>query len=52
VIWALINLIVGYALFRTAGVSNANYLTLIIFFAGIAAISLILSFRFAEKMRE
>jgi hypothetical protein len=49
-LWALFNLIVGYGMFRAGGVSSANYVTMLLFFAGIAAISLILSFRFAKKM--
>lgn len=52
VLWALVNLIVGYFLFRFGGVSADHWLTLALFLAGIAAISLILSFRFAQKLRE
>ncbi len=51
VIWALFNLLVGYELFE-AGHVAANYVTRILFFAGIAAISLILSFRFRAKQHE
>lgn len=51
VLWALLNLIAGYSLFTAGGVTR-NYVTIIVFLAGIAAISLMLSFRFAEKMRE
>lgn len=50
VLWALLNLIIGYLLYRVGGV-RTNYATLILFLAGIAVISLILSVRFAEKMR-
>ena len=48
--WALFNLLVGYLLYRAGKVSSENIGTLIVFFAGIAAISLILSVRFAQKM--
>jgi hypothetical protein len=51
VVWALFNLIIGYFLFRAGNVTT-NYGTLILFLAGIAAISLILSVRFAVKMKE
>src|SRR5438132_8552492 len=52
VVWALVNLIVGYVLFRAGKVSSENYATLIVFLAGIVTISTILSFRFRQKMRE
>jgi hypothetical protein len=52
VLWALINLIVGYSLFRLGKISPENTLTMILFLAGITAIGLILSVRFAQKMRE
>ena len=50
--WALLNLVVGYVLFRVGNVSSDSYPTLAVFFAGIAAISTILSFRFAQKMHQ
>jgi hypothetical protein len=49
VIWALLNLVVGYVLFRVGGVSATNYGSLAVFFAGIAAISIQLSIGFAKK---
>jgi hypothetical protein len=52
VIWALFNLIVGYILFRAGKVSSRNASTLFVFFAGIAAISVMLSVRFAKKQTE
>lgn len=52
VVWSLFNLIIGYLLFRYGRISTENSLTLILFLAGITAISLILSVRFAQKMRE
>jgi len=51
VLWALLNLIVGYELFL-AGYVTTNYATVILFLGGIAAISLILSVRFRAKLRE
>ena len=49
VVWALFNLIVGGILFHVANVSSGDHLALVIFFAGIAAISVLASVRFQEK---
>jgi hypothetical protein len=49
VLWALLNLAVGYILFRVGEVSNGSYSALIIFFAGIAVLSIMASVRFQEK---
>jgi hypothetical protein len=49
VVWSLANLIVGYLLFRVGKVLSGETLALVIFSAGIAAISIILSVRFATK---
>lgn len=49
VLWALLNLVLGYILFRVGGVSSANYVSLFVFFAGIAAMSIMLSINFAKK---
>src|SRR6267154_622080 len=39
VVWALLNLVAGYILFRVGRVSSGDVLGLVIFFAGIVAIS-------------
>jgi len=49
VIWALVNLVVGYILFRVGKVSRGDNWALVIFFAGIAAMSTMLSVRFTKK---
>jgi hypothetical protein len=49
VVWALFNLVVGYMLFRLGKVTSGDDLALVIFFGGLAAISSILSVRFAGK---
>jgi hypothetical protein len=49
VLWALLNLVVGYVLFRVGGVSTTNYVSLLVFFAGIAVLSIQASFSFAKK---
>jgi hypothetical protein len=52
VIWAWINIVVGYVLFRAGKVSSDNYATLIVLLAGIVFISTVLSLRFRQKMQE
>jgi uncharacterized membrane protein len=49
VAWALLNLVVGYILFRWGKVSHGNDSALVVFFAGIVAISTMSSVRFAKK---
>jgi uncharacterized membrane protein len=49
VVWALSNLVIGYVLFRAGKVSSGDGLALLVFFAGIVAISVISSLRFAKK---
>jgi hypothetical protein len=49
VLWALLNLVVGSVLFRAGMVSSGDDLALVIFFAGIAAISIPSSVSFAKK---
>ena len=49
VVWALFNLVVGYILFRVGKVSSGGDLALLVFFAGILAISVISSLRFAKR---
>ena len=51
VVWSLANLVIGYVLFRVGGVASGDTLALVIFFAGIAAISILSSVHFAEKDR-
>lgn len=50
--WALFNLVIGYFLFQAGHVSRANPVTAALFVVGAAALSTMLSVRFAEKMRE
>jgi hypothetical protein len=49
VVWALINLMVGYVRFRIGKVLSGDILALVIVFSGVVAISTILSVRFAKK---
>ena len=52
VIWALVNLIAGYLLFRAGKVVSYNYAALIVFLGGIVFISIVLSFSFRQKMHD
>jgi hypothetical protein len=49
VLWALFNLVVGYILFRIGRVSSGDNIALVIFFAGIVAISTTRSAIFVKK---
>jgi hypothetical protein len=49
VVWALVNLVVGYLLFRLGKVASGDYAILTVFFAGIAAMSLHLSVHFSKR---
>ena len=49
VAWALLNLVVGYFLFLAGKVSGGSCSALVVFFAGIAAISIIMSINFQQK---
>lgn len=52
VAWAWANLVVGYLLFRAGRVSTENQITLVLFLAGVVAISAILSYRLRQKMTQ
>jgi hypothetical protein len=52
VVWAWVNLVVGYVLFRAGNVQAQETATLIVFLAGIVFISTVLSFRFQQKMSQ
>jgi hypothetical protein len=49
VVWAIFNLIVGTVLFRVGRVWSSDYWALSLFFAGITAISIMLSVNFQKK---
>jgi len=49
VLWSLVNLVAGYLLFRAGNVATGNAPPLVVFFAGIALISTLMSIRFAGK---
>lgn len=51
VLWALFNLVVGYFLFKGGKINSKNKLALLVFFIGIALISIMCSMTFAEKVK-
>ena len=52
VVWALANLLAGYALFRTGKIWHGGIAPLALFFAGFALLSVMTSFHFAHKHRD
>jgi hypothetical protein len=48
VLWGLLNLVIGYFLFRAGKISNKNMITVIIFFVGILVMSIMLSMTFGQ----
>jgi hypothetical protein len=52
VIWALVNLVAGFLLFRTGHLAEGQTISLIVFLAGIALISIFSSKHFIHKHKE
>ena len=52
VLWALLNLAVGYLFYWAGKISEGNVWTLIIFFIGISIMSIFSSKSFANKMTQ
>jgi hypothetical protein len=52
VIWGLVNGVIGYVLFRASQLDNDHPLSLIVFFAGIAFMSIYISKHFQKKEKE
>lgn len=48
-VWSLVNLVLGFLVFRAAHIRSADNLSLLVMLAGIAAISIPLSYRFRHK---
>jgi hypothetical protein len=51
VAWSLLNLVIGYVLLRAGKIWVGGIAPLAVFFAGIAAISLMTSVHFAQKQK-
>lgn len=52
VVWSLFNLLVGYLLYRVSKISQDNTLSMVVFFAGIAAMGIQLGSHFQHKDKE
>jgi hypothetical protein len=52
VIWGLFNVIIGYLLFEQGDIHRTNLVSLVVFFAGAAAMSIMLSVNFEKKDKE
>jgi len=52
VIWSLVNLVIGFLLFKAGHLAAGETLSLLVFFAGIAIISIFSSKRFSHKHEE
>jgi hypothetical protein len=51
VLWALLNMVIGYYLFRVGKVASCD-LARVVFFVGIVVMSVMLSVNFAKKRAE
>jgi hypothetical protein len=52
VLWGLFNIVVGYLLFGAGKISCRDVVTLVVFFAGATAMSVMLSINFQQKDKE
>ena len=52
VVWGLFNMVVGYVLFRMGRIWGGDDVTLVVFFVGVVAISVMCSVNFASKHSE
>ena len=50
VVWGLVNLVIGYILFKVGRISQANKWSVLVFFIGIACMSIMLSISFVDKV--
>ncbi len=50
VVWGLVNLVIGYLLFRVGKVSQEHKSNLLAFFFGIVCMSIMLSIAFVDKV--
>jgi len=49
VLWGLFNIVIGYLLFRYSKINSQNKMSVLVFFLGIVAISIMLSIVFLDK---
>ena len=50
VVWGLVNLVIGYILFKVGRISQANKWSVLVFFIGIVCMSIMLSISFVDKV--
>jgi len=50
--WGLLNLVIGYLLYRGGKINNSNKVSVLIFFIGIVVMSVMLSIAFVEKVHQ
>ena len=51
VLWACLNLLIGYILFRVSKTSAKNKLAMLVLFSGIVVMSVMLSYAFLDKFK-
>ena len=51
VVWALVNLLIGYFLFRAGSISGSGCWPLVVFFLGLALMSILLSIGMSRRLR-
>jgi hypothetical protein len=51
-LWGLLNLVAGALLFHAGNVAGSGWVALVVFFAGIALLSMLSSVNFASKHKE
>ena len=52
VLWGLLNLVIGYLLYRSGKIASTNKPSLIVFFIGILTMSIMLSMAFVDKVHQ
>jgi hypothetical protein len=52
VVWALVNLVIGFLLYRAGDLAAGETLSLVVFLAGISVIAIFSSKHFSHKNRE
>jgi hypothetical protein len=50
--WGLLNMVIGYVLYRVGKMNGTDITSLVLFFAGVASISIMCSYNFQKKHRE
>lgn len=52
VLWAMLNIILGYVLFRVSHMTSGNMLALVIFLVGFTAMSIVSAVNFQKRDKE